>query len=447
VLAGGIGATRKQRRVSPHPPPALLGALAFGAPACGAFAPGRRRPQAGLPVALRSAPQADGRCTQDPRRHVGATVAPAATARAPRPARSRPSSTASARGWRPGRRRQHSQAQPRRPERACRAGCHAGCTSRMASRVLHAPAEVYRGGEAPPRDPPPPCAGGSRAVAPAAGPCPPRPGRPRRSPWREERQGSQRSRPALSAHGLEPRTGRAGQRFSLAAPGWGAVVRPAAAPGLASRPLLVPAAAGRRTPHCPLRRVRDGGAARTTGRAAPGLHRGHGTSCGPSVRPVPAVRPVSRPAPPVARDGGRHRKTASKGGLVPPWTPRPSACGARPGALRPGPGQRLTGRRHAGAGVLPAAHRWRHGRRPVLRAVRSSCSGMTVGASARAAGADWRRQPRSLRCAPPGGGRLRRGFDTANPHRQALEVAAARCARRLFPLVRESTGRTKSGCV
>ena len=53
----GIAATRTQRRVSPHPPPARLGALAFGAPACGAFAPGRRRPQAGLPVALRSAPQ------------------------------------------------------------------------------------------------------------------------------------------------------------------------------------------------------------------------------------------------------------------------------------------------------------------------------------------------------------------------------------------------------
>ena len=57
---------------------------------------------------------------------------------------------------------------------------------------------------------------------------------------------------------------------------------------------------------------------------------------------------------------------------------RAEAC--TPARPRPVP----PGRQHAGAGVLPAAHRWRHGRRPVLRAVRSSGFGMTAGVPARA---------------------------------------------------------------
>jgi hypothetical protein len=160
--------------------------------------------------------------------------------------------------------------------------------------------------------------------------------------------------------------------------------------------------------------ARTGGAARTTPSAAAGL--------APRSRPVlravrssgPGSTSSPRPAP-LARSpaaaGGTASKQGSKGGLVPPWTPQPSAYGARQRARRPGPTRGFRSQPHAGAGVRPAAHRWHHGRRLVLRAVRSSGSGSAAGASARA--------PRS------GVG--------VNPARFAPRRCAAGCAGGLTP--------------
>ena len=161
--------------------------------------------------------------------------------------------------------------------------------------------------------------------------------------------------------------------------------------------------------------ARTGGAARTTPSAASGLHRVHGPSCGPFGRPVLAARPRLGPRPwpdrRQRRAAPQASKQGSKGGLVPPWTPQPSAYGARQRARRPGPTRGFRSQPHAGAGVRPAAHRWHHGRRLVLRAVRSSGSGSAVGASARA--------PRS------GVG--------VNPARFAPRRCAAGCAGGLTP--------------
>jgi hypothetical protein len=57
-----------------------------------------------------------------------------------------------------------------------------------------------------------------------------------------------------------------------------------------------------------------------------------------------------------------------------------------------------------------------------------------------------RRQPRSLRCAPPNGGRLRRGVDAVARQGQRLGVAAARCAPgALFhPLIPEAGARSST---
>jgi hypothetical protein len=301
VLARGIGATRKQRRVSPHPPAALLGALAAGAPACGAFAAARRRPQAGLPVGLRSAPQAV--------RLRAATAAPLRSA--------------------------HPSRQARRAPVTPRAKGRLRVTPLASLRL-----ESCRGAQ-PPETPRPPAAGGPRAAAPArAMPATGTPAAP--LALAQARQGSHRTRRTLRAHGLQHRPGALTPRHHERGvpPAWGAVVRPAAAPGLASRALLAPAAAGRRGP------------------------------------PEAAARPVRGPR--LAR-----RPSAARAG-TPAWCP---SCG-------------------------PSRHRFWHP---------GPCLGPRAPGKRRP-------QPRSLRCAPPNGGRLRRGFDPATRQGQRLGVAAARCA-------------------
>jgi hypothetical protein len=147
VLAWGIASARKQRRAALHPLAARLGALAAGAPACGAFAAARRRPHAGLPVGLRSASQ--------PVRLRAATAAPTAKRRAPT-------------------------AKRRLSRRVHRAAC--------VSRRLPPSAWSLAGGQAP-RDPPPPC--GRRTATPGASApgVAPHPGHPTRA-WLQPRPGA-----------------------------------------------------------------------------------------------------------------------------------------------------------------------------------------------------------------------------------------------------------------
>ena len=269
------------------------------------------------------------------------------------------------------------------------------------------------GRNAPPR-PPAPLRGVVRALRPRRGAMPATASQPAPLRTLARRAPGSRRRPAgLSAHGLRRGAGAPRAGFLRAPPPWGAVVRPAAAPWLAARSRLAPAAAGRRAPH----------------RARAGSYRGRGShdafrSFGLAPRSRPVLRAVrssgpgstSSPRPaPLARSpaaaGGTASKQGSKGGLVPPWTPQPSAYGARQRARRPGPTRGFRSQPHAGAGVRPAAHRWHHGRRLVLRAVRSSGSGSAAGASARA--------PRS------GVG--------VNPARFAPRRCAAGCAGGLTP--------------
>jgi hypothetical protein len=251
--------------------------------------------------------------------------------------------------WPFAQRRKRSGSGPQPPRHSGRRTRRARRAERLSRRV-HTAASVSRrlppsawslaGGQAP-RDPPPPCGRRTARRGTARGHA--RYGHPGRA-----------AHPGVSAPGVAPQPGHPTRAWLQPRPGaltprhhergvppaWGAVVRPAAAPGLASRSLLAPAAAGRRGP------------------------------------PEAAWRPVRGPR--LARRAG-----AARAGTV--------ACA------------RLAGRSfvlfwHPGRRLGPRAP---GGRRP---------------------------QPRSLRCAPPGGGRLRRGFDPATRQGQRLGVAAARSA-------------------
>jgi hypothetical protein len=170
VLARGDRATRKQRRVSLHPPAALLGALACGAPACGALAPAGADPvrQAarrvvtppGARLRKRTAGARNGRASPSPQ----PSRQPARHARHGRAGRAS-GRTASARGCRPGRWQPHSRrnraglsahAAPAVTPLARLAGRHARCMHRL----NHA-----GGAKRPPETPRPPAGGGARAAA------------------------------------------------------------------------------------------------------------------------------------------------------------------------------------------------------------------------------------------------------------------------------------------
>ena len=266
--------------VRPHAEPAVL---AFGAPACGAFAPGRRRPQAGLPVALRSAPQ---------------TVRLQDATHAPGRRRTRRAS------------REEAAVTPR-------------AQSRVLSRGLHPSAWSLCRGASPPPDPPPPCGRGSARSTPVRGHA--RHGHPaaplalaRRAPG----VAPQRGRPERAW--LQHHPGAPARHSRAPPPAWGAVVLPAAAPWLASRSLLAPAAAGRRGP--PRRRdgrcrgprlARRAGAARPAPRPVPVLRAvrsaGSGTSAGASAR-APLAGDGLNPA----RFAPRRCAAGCAGGLTPP---------------------------------------------------------------------------------------------------------------------------------
>ena len=176
--------------------------------------------------------------------------------------------------------------------------------------------------------------------------------------------------------------------------------------------------------------ARTGGAARTTPSAASGLHRVHGPSCGPFGRPVLAARPRLGPRPwpdrRQRRAAPQASKQGSKGGLVPPWTPQPSAYGARQRARRPDLARGLRSNTTQG---------------PECGLRRTDGTPFTARLAGRSVVRFWqcgrcfgprapvrrRRQPRSLRSAPRRG-RLRRGFDPAAGPGQRLVVAAARSA-------------------
>ncbi len=295
-----------------------------GAPlaaACGAFAPGRRRPQAGLPVALRSAPQADRRCTQPPRQPVGAGVAPGAKRRLSR--------------------RLHKAA--------------------GLSRRSHAPPGVLPGGLRRPRAPRPPAAGGPRAAAPAAGHA--RYGHPGRAarPGAEDAPGVAPQPGHPTRAWLQHRPGAPARHSRAPPPAWGAVVRPAAAPGLASRSLLAPAAAGRRGPPAARARpVRGPRLARRAGAARAGTAAG-ARLAGRSLDLVLHLGQCLGPRPGPIAGGARPPQARQARGTGPPLDP-PTERLRRAARCTPAqPGPVPSGLRPAGAGVLPAAHRWPRG--------------------------------------------------------------------------------------
>jgi hypothetical protein len=306
VLARGIGATRKQRRVSPHPPAALLGALAAGAPACGAFAAARRRPQAGLPVGLRSAPQAV--------RLRAATAAPLRSAHPSRQARRAP------------------------------------VTPRAHSRLRVTPLASLRlescRGASPPR-PPAPLRPADRAPRHRTRPCPLRAPRPRRSPWRAERQGSHRTRGTLRAHGFNPvqaRSPRAIMSAGCRRPGGPSCARPRRRRWRARvQRALAPAAAGRRGP--PRRRQgRCGGRGSHAGPAAASAGPAAGVRCARRPTAFPAPRPGPSPRAPLARHGlnpahcaARRQAAAGCAGGLTPSRARGSSWGSPRRVVRPAP--------------------------------------------------------------------------------------------------------------
>ena len=264
------------------------------------------------------------RCTQPPRQPVGAGVAPGAKRRLSR--------------------RLHKAA--------------------GLSRRSHAPPGVLPGGDAP-RTPRPPAAGGPRArrrcEAMRATGTPAAP----LTLARKTRQGSHRTRGTLRAHGFNPAQAR--RRATPARrprPGGPSCARPLRRRWRARiQRALAPAAAGRRGPPWRVQGLCGGhgshagaGAARAGTPAGARLAGRPGTCSGmPASASTRVLRPIAGGAPP---------PPASKGGLVPPWTPQPSAYGARQRCTPAQPGPVPHGLQPAGAGVLPAARRWHRGRCP-----------------------------------------------------------------------------------
>ena len=215
----------------------------------------------------------------------------------------------------------------------------------------------------PPRDPPPPCGRGSarstpvrgharyghpgRAARPGAEDAPgvaPQPGHPTRA-WLQPRPGAPARPPARRPRPGGPSCARPLRRR------WRARIQRA----------LAPAAAGRRGPPWRVQGLCGGhgshagaGAARAGTPAGARLAGRPGTCSGmPASASTRVLRPIAGGAPP---------PPASKGGLVPPWTPQPSAYGARQRCTPAQPGPVPHGLQPAGAGVLPAARRWHRGR-------------------------------------------------------------------------------------
>ena len=247
----------------------------------------------------------------------------------------------------------HASRQPRR------GGCHAACTKpRPVTGLASLRLESCRGGFAAPETPRP-LRPGVRAPGTGGQPCPLRAPRPRRSPWRAERQGSHRTRGTLRAHGFDPVQAR---RRAIPArrprPGGPSCARPLRRGWRARvQRALAPAAAGRRDPPEAVRRPVRGVTARTPVPLA--MHRGRCPSCGPSRHLFPprgqclGPRPARahRPAPVLTA-----APQASKGGTRPPLDP---------------PGERPSGRRQQGARLRSAACGALTAPRsvPVLRAV------------------------------------------------------------------------------
>ena len=183
---------------------------------------------------------------------------------------------------------------------------------------------------------------------------------------RKTRQGSRRIRGTLRAHGFDTVRARRAQVFCARHPPGGPScarplrrcwrarygapwhrLRPVAAPPTARGPAGAGARLARRA--VPLRACTAAGA-RLAGRSS--VRFWHPGRCfGPRPSPDRRRRP-------------HLRKQASKGGLVPPWTPQPSAYGARQRCTPAQPGPVPHGLQPAGAGVLPAARRWHRGRCP-----------------------------------------------------------------------------------
>ena len=387
---------------------------------------GRRRPRApsgarGLDAGLRSAPQADSRCTQRPRQPVSATVAPAGAARAPRPPGPRRSP------WRierQGSRRSpgglSAHAAPAVTPLAPVAGRHGRCMHRL----------KYAGGaKRPPETPRPPAGGGARAAASARSHA--RHGQPARA---AQNPGAQSARVAAQAGRperawLAARCGRAARRFSARAtplggrraPGRCAVAGGAFAPGpgcgRSPRPpsragWLVPGA--RLARRLPQLRACTAFTARLAGRSV--------------VQSWQHVLASARAPGPIAGGGGRHRKQARKqGGTGPPLDPpterlrRAAACTpARPNSGLQIPAARRGRSAACGAPMAPRPAACLAGRSVVRFWQCGRCFGPRAPVRRR-------RQPRSLRSAPLRG-RLRREFDPATRPGQRLVVAAARCA-------------------
>ena len=398
VLAWGVAAPRAKQEARGRSPPgcaprAALRRASRGAPlaaACGAFAPGRRRP----------ARQAAGRSCLWPSAQLRKRTAGARTRRA------RPSAQPS------------RQPKPAVTPHAQSRACHGGCMHRL---------NHTGGAKRPPETPRPPAAG-VRALSTCGRPCPPRPAAPPRSDPCPSRQGARRSAAGLSAHGFDTararrakvffaRPGRGGRRATLrrCRADWrklrqigpAAVRAPArpspragspAAPqeesrgpparttsggteaskqGGTSPPLGPPGRAPKRAP--PPRRAPSGSAAcgapmaprpvpvlqavpapgpaprpvsrparrlsdqRRQPRFAPQARPAQaGRRLTPQIRsrslpksPRRAVRPAPLPTQPTSGPGKASRHKQARGARRPPWTPaRPAYCGARADAAR-----------------------------------------------------------------------------------------------------------------
>jgi hypothetical protein len=295
--------------------------------------------------------------------------------------------------WPFAQRRKRSGSGPQPPRHSGRRTRRARRAERLSRRV-HTAASVSRrlppsawslaGGQAP-RDPPPPCGRRTARRGTARGHA--RYGHPGRA-----------AHPGVSAPGVAPQPGHPTRAWLQPRPGaltprhhergvppaWGAVVRPAAAPGLASRSLLAPAAAGRRgPPEAAWRPVRGPRLARRAGAAragtvacarlagrsfvlfwhpgrrlgprAPGGRRpqprslrcappGGGAGCAGGLTPPPArgsgwgsPRRVVRPAPWFTRwppRPGPALRSQARGARRPPWTPGPDGARIHPAESR-----------------------------------------------------------------------------------------------------------------
>ena len=328
--SGRVAARSEARRSQPPAAPSLR-------------AGGARKRACLWPSAQRR--KADSRCMQPPRQAVGASAAPSR-----------------------------------------RGVVTALAQSRSLSRRLHAPAEPCRGGETPPRDPPPPRGRGSRAqhLRPAMPATASRPA-PLRPLPKQARGAAQRGRPERAW--LRHRPGAPREGFLRAPRPGGPSCDPAALPGR-----LAQAAPDR--PGC---RPRPGASV--------------------TARRVAGGPPGRQPGAAGSHDAGRHRSKQARGDSVPPWTPRASAqAGAATKArTKRERGLRRTGGTPAGARLAGRPSTW-------------SGTAASVTACAAAVGSAASTPLRAASAAGPSGPEV----DPTDPQPQPAKVAAAQRAPGAF---------------